>query len=59
VQERVHEEVDRELGCNEGPIDKQQFFRMTYLDMVLKETLRLYSPPFVVRQLHHDLPTGQ
>jgi cytochrome P450 len=59
IQEKVHEDIDKVLGDNkDGPITKEDFFQMSYLDMAVKDTLRMYSPPFVLRELRRDLETG-
>lgn len=44
IQERLREEVDTVLGDEEGDITYDTLVKMKYMDMVLSETLRLYSP---------------
>jgi cytochrome P450 len=53
VERRLHEEVDRELG--EGLPTAEVVERLTYTDMVVRETLRLY-PSFtvMVRDVRED-----
>jgi cytochrome P450 len=42
VERRLHEEVDRLLG--DGPLTAEVVERLTYTDMVVHESLRLYPP---------------
>jgi hypothetical protein len=60
VQRRLAKEVREDLAsmghsCNEG-ITKRMISKMSYLDAVIKEAMRLYPvAPFVVRRLPDDL----
>nr|CAD7602322.1 unnamed protein product [Timema genevievae] len=60
VQDRVREELVGVLGVSRvRPLTFQQLQRMTYLDQVIKETLRLYpcGPP-VVREVMFNVHTA-
>ncbi|KAL1132771.1 hypothetical protein AAG570_010723, partial [Ranatra chinensis] len=59
IQEKVHAELNEIFkGRENSPVEKDDFLKMKYLDMVINESLRLCSPPFIMRKLHHDLKTG-
>jgi cytochrome P450 len=40
VEQRLHEEIERVVG--DGPLTAETVERLTYTDMVVRETLRLY-----------------
>uniref|UniRef100_T1JM26 Cytochrome P450 n=1 Tax=Strigamia maritima TaxID=126957 RepID=T1JM26_STRMM len=44
VQERLINEIDDAMAENKGAIDYDKIDKMQYMDMVICETLRLYSP---------------
>ncbi|CAG2112131.1 unnamed protein product, partial [Medioppia subpectinata] len=56
VQDRLHEELDAVFGTDiTRDITAEDIARMTYLDAVLKESLRMYpSVPFIGRKLNED-----
>ncbi|GGQ27337.1 cytochrome P450 [Actinomadura coerulea] len=57
--ERVAEELDRELGDRSVP-EYGDLRRLTYLDMVLRETMRLYPPgPYGAREATEDIELGE
>ncbi|MGI5421705.1 cytochrome P450 [Actinomadura luteofluorescens] len=57
--ERVAEELDRVLGDRSVP-EYGDLRRLTYLDMVLRETMRLYPPgPYGAREATEDLVLGE
>ncbi|XP_043276577.1 cytochrome P450 9e2-like [Venturia canescens] len=50
IQDRLRKEVDVILGEDSASITYEKLGRMTYMDMVISETLRLYPPqPFTDR----------
>ena len=60
VQEKLHEEVKHAIA-NTGSLDYETLFGIKYLDAVVNETLRLYTP--VTMQLRvniedYELPNG-
>ncbi|XP_021957112.1 cytochrome P450 4C1 [Folsomia candida] len=57
-QEKVHEELDSIFGNDKHrPVTSEDLNRMKYLEMVIKESLRLYPPvPFIQRTLSTDIP---
>lgn len=57
VQEKVQKELDNIFGDDrDRHITKDDLKHMTYLDAVLKESLRIYpSAPIIVRTLTEDL----
>jgi cytochrome P450 len=58
VAERVADEVDRVLGERAAP-DYGDLKELTYLDMVLREAMRLYPPgPYGAREATEDLEVG-
>ncbi|SNR60090.1 cytochrome P450 [Actinomadura mexicana] len=57
--ERVAEELDRVLGDRPVP-EYGDLRRLTYLDMVLRETMRLYPPgPYGAREATEDIVLGE
>jgi cytochrome P450 len=56
---RIEEEVAREVG--DGPLDAAALGRLTYVEQVVKESMRLYPPAWIVERdnLEDDvLPSG-
>ncbi|WP_405168170.1 cytochrome P450 [Nocardia sp. NBC_01499] len=59
VAERVVEELDRVLGSRPAP-DYADLKHLTYLTMVLKESMRLYPPgPYGARETTEELRIGE
>lgn len=55
VQKALHQEVDSVLG-NSDEVTFEMLGDLKYLDMVLKESLRIYpSVPYIGRQLTEDI----
>ncbi|MCI3224565.1 cytochrome P450 [Streptomyces sp. NP-1717] len=58
MERRLHEEVDSVLA--EGPLTAERIPRLVYTRMLLSETLRLYSPAWLVtRQAVSDVRLGE
>ncbi|XP_077558056.1 cytochrome P450 4V2-like isoform X1 [Haemaphysalis longicornis] len=61
IQAKVHEEID--LVCGEDwykPVTTDELKELTYMESVLKETLRLYPPvPIISRKLTTDIAIGK
>lgn len=56
VQKLVHEELDAVFGDSKKPATMQQIAELTYLDRVIKESLRMYpSVPMVARYMTEDI----
>ncbi|KAJ6644110.1 Cytochrome P450 4c3 [Pseudolycoriella hygida] len=59
VQQRVREEMNECVGDDVTELTSEHLARLCYLDMVIKESLRLYPPgPFTGRQLLEDAQIG-
>lgn len=60
VQQRVFEEASAVIGINiKRDLDEKDMTNLTYLDAVIKETLRLYSPvAYIGRRLDSEVRTG-
>ncbi|XP_063544883.1 cytochrome P450 4C1-like [Cydia strobilella] len=61
VQDKVYQELQEVFGESERAVTAEDLPKLTYLEAVIKESLRLYPPvPVVVREVHSDtlLPSG-
>jgi len=60
VQDQLHEEIDAIFGDDKTrPTTSDDLKQLPYLDMVLKESMRIYpSAPVVSRHLNEDLQMG-
>jgi cytochrome P450 len=60
VQKKLHEEIDRVIGGTSRPLTKEDLRDLTYLECVIKETLRLFpSVPFFGRHISDDGQVGK
>ena len=56
VQAKVHKEIDEVLGLTNRPLTNEDLGNLTYLECVIKETMRILSPvPLVLRTVKEDL----
>ncbi|XP_063630769.1 cytochrome P450 4C1-like [Cydia splendana] len=61
VQDKVYQELQEVFGESDRAVTPEDLPKLTYLEAVIKESLRLYPPvPVVVREVHEDilLPSG-
>lgn len=58
-QERLFDEIKSVLLTRETPVTKDDLKMMPYLDMFVKETLRLFpAVPFLTRRVTNDIELG-
>lgn len=58
IQNRVIEEISSVVG--ERHIEEDDLARLTYLDMVIKDVLRLFPiAPFIAREASQDFQLGE
>ncbi|XP_077296728.1 cytochrome P450 9e2-like [Arctopsyche grandis] len=50
VQKKMQEEIDQAAEANDGKLDYDTIHGLSYLDMVLSETLRMYPPALLVQR---------
>ncbi|XP_071498887.1 cytochrome P450 4V2-like [Diadema antillarum] len=56
VQARLHEEIDQVLGDTDRYVTSEDLGKMSYLSLVMKESLRLFpSVPAISRKLDSDM----
>lgn len=60
VQEKLFKEIKNVFGSDKNePITSQQLQELTYLDFVIKESMRLYPPiPAIARYIEEDISLG-
>lgn len=58
-QDKIHRELDEVLGPSEKDITLRDIDQFMYLDMVIKEILRLYTAPHTVRDVKEDIVMGK
>ncbi len=59
VQDKLYEEVQRQLPTKESKLDKNALDKMPYLRAVVKESLRVTPPvALMARKLEHPLELG-
>lgn len=57
VQRKLNEEIQQVIG--EGDVTFRKINELKYLDLVVKETMRLYPPvPIIARRLHEEVDFG-
>ncbi|CAO1404738.1 unnamed protein product [Diamesa tonsa] len=61
IQDRVSEEINNLLNkSNENGIDMESLQRLSYLDMVIKETMRLFPvTPIIGRKTHEEMDLNE
>lgn len=59
MQRKVFEEIQNEIGSGEIPLTLQLLNNLHYLELVIKESLRLYpSVPYFARKLSEEVTVG-
>lgn len=61
LQKKVHEELDEVLGpVTDELITTRELSQLRYLEMVIKESMRLYPPvPGISREITEDVKVGK
>lgn len=61
IQEKLHKELDEVFeGDKDRPVTIADFGKLKYLDMCMKEGLRICPPiPVIFRHIHQDIPLGK
>ncbi|CAH0396213.1 unnamed protein product [Bemisia tabaci] len=57
IQRRVHQEIVE--NCNGDEVTTNDLSKLVYLEMVIKETLRHYTVPFIARHIDEDLKVDE
>lgn len=59
MQDRLFDEITRTIGNKTEPVTYQQLTGLKYMEMVIKESFRLYPPvPLIGRHLENDVVLG-
>lgn len=59
VQQKVYDEIQNEIGADDGALSLQHLSRLHYLELVIKESLRLFpSVPYYARKLSEEITVG-
>ncbi|XP_063371823.1 probable cytochrome P450 313a1 [Cydia amplana] len=57
MQDKVYQEIQAVFGETDRAVTAEDLPKLTYLEAVIKESLRLYPPvPIVTREVHGDTP---
>lgn len=60
IQQKVVDELENVLHDMDEPVDYETLSKLEYLDMVLKESLRLFPvAPFLIRKTTEDTQIGK
>lgn len=59
-QEKIYQEIHSELGTDPENVTPESVQKLQYLDMCLKEILRLFPiAPFIMRKTTEDVQIGK
>ncbi|XP_041976002.1 cytochrome P450 4C1-like [Aricia agestis] len=57
IQEKAYQEILEVFQGSDRPVVKEDLLKLKYVEMVIKESMRLYPPvPFIVRKIETELP---